>query len=46
MVLTPPEAIGHFLDWIRLRHGSIAGYATDIGLPDLIPALRAQLLVD
>ena len=45
MVLTPPEAMGHFLDRIRLRHGSVAGYAADIGITVVVAALRNRLLV-
>jgi protein-tyrosine phosphatase len=46
MVLTPPEAIGHFLDWVARRHGGIEGYAADIGIAELVPVLRTRLLTD
>jgi protein-tyrosine phosphatase len=46
MVLTPPEAIAHFLDWIHERHGSVEGYAADIGSLELVESLRVQLLTD
>jgi protein-tyrosine phosphatase len=45
MVLTPPEAIAHFLDRIRTRHGSMEDYAAAIGITPALPALREQLLV-
>lgn len=44
MVLTPPEAIGHFLDWVQWRHGGIGGYAKEIGITDLVPVLQENLL--
>lgn len=44
MVLTPPETIRRYLAWVRDRHGSIEGYAADIGIQQLIPLLRDNLL--
>ena len=46
MVLTPPEAIGHFLDWVRERHGGAERYVTDIGGAALVTNLRDRLLED
>lgn len=46
MVLTPPEAIGGFLAWLRERHGSIGGYAAALGVEAEVESLRAGLLGD
>ncbi|MGX4688137.1 tyrosine-protein phosphatase [Streptomyces sp. JNUCC 63] len=44
MLLTPPEAIGTFLDRVQRLHGGIEGYAEQIGITDLVPVLRENLL--
>jgi protein tyrosine/serine phosphatase len=45
MVLTPPEAMAHFLDRVRTHHGGMEGYAAAIGITETAPVLREQLLV-
>ncbi|PWI10414.1 hypothetical protein DIZ27_12495 [Streptomyces sp. NWU339] len=46
IVLTPPEAIGHYLDWVQHRHGGIEGYAEQVQITDVVPVLRQNLLED
>ncbi len=44
-VICPPEAMLGFLDDLRSRHGSIEGYAADIGVTkEHIAAMRGHLL--
>ncbi len=44
MVLTPPEAMAHFLALIRQRHGGLDGYAADIGITAEVATLWENLL--
>lgn len=45
--MAPADAMQAVLDDVRLRWGSVAGYAADVGAgPDVVDALRATLLTD
>ncbi len=44
--ISPPAAMQRFLDELRVAHGSVANYATSVGVgPDQVAAMRAHLLV-
>ncbi len=46
MVLTPPEAMAHFLDWVRDRHDGAERYVAAVGGAALVTTLRHRLLED